>query len=90
MVEVTPYYGIIIKLDSLARIGLSIPQFCKETEATLLVSDEKIASFDPCFGKEAGDATSQKIEKLSLECVEDYFTFDLDLPEWIGLQAFLK
>jgi hypothetical protein len=87
MVEISHRYGIIVRLQAFERNGISIEDFVKKTEATLISQDEALVSFGPCFGEETGNRIASRIEALGFEYVSDYFVFNLDLPEWISLSA---
>jgi hypothetical protein len=87
MVEMTNFYGIVIRADALARNSISVEEFCKKTEASLLSKDENLVSFGPCFGEEAGNKIASRIDALGFEYVSDYFIFNFDMPDWIKLSA---
>jgi hypothetical protein len=90
MVEITHHYGIIVRVQAFEKNGISIAEFVKQTEATFIGQDQDLVSFGPCFGEEAGNRIATRIEALGFEYVSDYFVFNLDVPEWIGLSAYSK
>ncbi len=87
MISVTNHYGIVVRKAAFLRNSISVEDFCRRTEATLLAQDGNLVSFGPCFGEEAGDTIASRIEALGFEYVSDYCILNFDVPDWISLGA---
>jgi hypothetical protein len=61
-------------------------------EATTQVgnADAQLLSFGPSFGDKAKNEFIQRLKGMGHEYVDDFFCFNMDVPEWCGLRAELK
>ena len=81
-VKIAQFLAVVIRKEGLARKSISAESIKENIETKIFDEDENLMSIGPCFGEEAVNRISEKLEKLGLEYVTDYFTFTAEFPEW--------
>ncbi|WP_124431041.1 hypothetical protein [Pseudomonas orientalis] len=85
-------YGIVIRRQELLSRAIDIDRLSTmlEFDAPLDISAD-LVSFGPCFGGEATDELTRRLETLGLQYVDDFFVFSGDFPLWckfkVGISA---
>ncbi len=91
LVEATCEYGLIIRRDSLKRVGINLKEVFElmEQSPPLDISND-IVSFGPLFGGEAADEFVRRLQGAGLKYLEDFFVFNGDFPDWCRFKVCLK
>jgi surfactin synthase thioesterase subunit len=76
-------YGIVIRRKELLFKFIDVDRLSAvlEFDAPLDISDD-LVSFGPCFGGEATDELTRRLEALGLKYVDDFFVFSGEFPLW--------
>ncbi|WP_223472343.1 MULTISPECIES: hypothetical protein [unclassified Pseudomonas] len=76
-------YGIVIRRQELASKFIDVDRLSAvlEFDAPLDISAD-LVSFGPCFGGEATDELTRRLEALGLQYVDDFFVFSGEFPLW--------
>lgn len=84
--------GIVVRRAALNEKNVSETALLEAMEVAAPVgsADAQLLSFGPSFGEEAMNEFVQRLRGLGLEYVDDFFCFNMDVPEWCGLRAELK
>jgi hypothetical protein len=88
-VRLGPGYSIIVRKDSMARIGVT-NQMIVGTVADLVSEDDALLVLGPLY--EPGDA-GNKLRGLGLEYFEDYFDLPHSggpVPEWCEIELRMR
>jgi len=81
-VQVSTDHGVVVRKAALDRLGIGRDQVISEMEAQPFDEYADLLSFGPHFGREAAEEFSRRLDALGMEFAEDYFVFDLILPQW--------
>ncbi|KMT54824.1 hypothetical protein [Pseudomonas fildesensis] len=75
--------GIVIRRQALLSKFIDIDRLSAvlEFDAPLDMSADLI-SFGPCFGGEATDELTRRLEAVGLQYVDDFFVFSGEFPMW--------
>lgn len=85
-VRLSSHYGIVIRRASLKLRSVSLEDILQAMEVQQpMDQDEHLISFGPHFGQEAADELIKRLKQLGLEYYDDYFDFNVDIPEWCSL-----
>ena len=85
-VRVSENFGIIIRKESLQKIGIGQFTLLQIMEVEHpLDEDELLFSFGPHFGGEAAGTYINKLEELGLAYGKDFIDFSDMLPSWLQL-----
>ncbi|MCK6190651.1 hypothetical protein [Pseudomonas sp. EYE_354] len=76
-------YGVVIRRQELLSKFIDIDRLLAvlEFDAPLDISTD-LVSFGPCFGGEAADELTRRLEALGLQYVDDFFVFSGEFPFW--------
>ncbi|PIB63240.1 hypothetical protein HU759_001805 [Pseudomonas sp. OE 28.3] len=76
-------YGIVIRRQALLSKFIDIDRLSAvlEFDAPLDMSAD-LVSFGPCFGGEATDELTRRLEAVGLQYVDDFFVFSGEFPMW--------
>lgn len=76
-------YGVVIRRQELISklIDIDTLSMVLEFDAPLDISADLVI-FGPCFGGEATDELSRRLEALGLQYVDDFFVFSGEFPLW--------
>jgi len=83
-------YGIVIRRQALVTNDMDIVTLSAvlEFDAPLEINDD-LVSFGPCFGLEATDTFTRRLQALGLQYVDDFFVFSGDFPPWCRFKVAL-
>jgi hypothetical protein len=88
-VKISAEYGIVIRKSAVTAKGISLQKvFAPRETSSPLDQNEELLSYGPHFGREAAEKFSDKLELLGLKYFEDFFLVEMDVPDWVGLEAF--
>ncbi len=86
-IKVSNFNGFIFRKDGLTKRNITVREIELIMEGQLIDESDSLLSFGPSFGGEAAKEFSDRLEKIGLVYTEDYFAFDIDLPDWLELGA---
>ncbi|MBP5100644.1 MULTISPECIES: hypothetical protein [Pseudomonas] len=84
-------YGIVIRRQELISRFIDIDRLSAllEFDAPLDINAD-VVSFGPCFGGEAADELTRRLEVLGLQYVDDFFVFSGEFPLWCKFKVGIK
>jgi len=76
-------FGIVIRRQVLESKNIDIEALSKTLEFdSPLDINADLVSFGPCFGGEAADEFTRRLERHGLQYVDDFFVFSGEFPSW--------
>lgn len=84
--------GVVVRKAALVEKKVSEASLSEAMESALPEGDGDtgIFSFGPSFGEEAMNEFVKRLSDLGLEYVDDFYCFNLDIPDWCVLRVELK
>jgi hypothetical protein len=91
VVKVTNHFGLVINKLSLTKKSIDLNTIkTKVFESAPLDENDDLISYGPHFGGEEMKVYEDRLKKLGLEYVDDYFDFSNDYPGWLNIFVGLK
>ncbi len=91
IVKITNYFGLVIRKSSLEEKKIALDTIkTKVFESDPLDENKELISYGPHFGGEEIKVYEERLKKIGLEYVDDYFDFSNDYPDWLDLFVGLK
>jgi len=81
-IEITHYSGFVFKRESLEKNSLATEAIAKKLELEVLDQSIDLITFKPCYPDRVQFLVTE-LKKMNLEYVDDYFVFEIDVPEWL-------
>ncbi|KAB2877342.1 hypothetical protein F9K33_16515 [bacterium] len=88
-VKISTPFGILIRLNALMKCNIKRDHILAIMEVdNPLDENENLISFGPHFGEEAAAEFTNRLERIGLRYIDDYFVFKEDIPEWLLCLAY--